>query len=309
MLLGLVAICMLLVYVFSVEIYRFVLFMYSLILRKVGLSSKRVEFKMKRHTFLHSDSLVTKCYRWVNDQIICLGLKKYQISVSGYLTYWIFISIVIALILGIYLAMSIVFICLLVVGLFGLFLLMTRLRVTAVLEDRESAVMNAMDMLISNIENGVQNSIILYVDSISPSIRPDFILFLTNLNRGYTFNESMLMLSDSLGSVFRDFSQKAIFFEELGDKAMKDIFEDITQINRLRRELRFSNKIAFNSLRTSFAVSTAIVVVYAVFTTLTDPVAYSILLGSWYGSLLIILDLFIIVGVLGYITSIRSSEL
>ena len=81
----------------------------------------------------------------------------------------------------------------------------------------------------------------------APSVREDFQAFIVNIqDRGYTFEDAMFILSDNLGLVFKDFAQKAIYFEAVGEREMVEIFADIVETNRLRRQLRDEN----NEVRT-----------------------------------------------------------
>ena len=65
----------------------------------------------------------------------------------------------------------------------------------------------------------------------------------------------MYILADNLGMVFQDFAQKAIYFEAVGEREMVEIFADITETNRLRRQLRDENNNAFVTLKSSFLIS------------------------------------------------------
>jgi hypothetical protein len=170
--------------------------------------------------------------------------------------------------------------------------------------------MDAMDLIIPELGNGVKNAITRYVDNFSPALQPDFKAFITNIDdRGYSFDEAMYILADSLGHIFKDFAQKAIFYEAAGEQDMLEIFTDLVETNRLRRELRMENEVIFSSLTASFAISTLIVAVYGGVQIATDEFFYNFFFGNDWGKVLFICMFIIVFGVLSYITTLKSKVL
>lgn len=189
-------------------------------------------------------------------------------------------------------------------------LIMTRVMVSERLEKREADIMNAVDLIVPEIGNGVKNAIVAYKDNFAPSVREDFAAFLINIqDRGYTFEDAMYILSDNLGSIFQDFAQKAIYFEAAGEKEMVDIFTDITETNRLRRQLRDENNAAFTSLRSSFIISVIMVVGYFIFLMITDEFSRHFFLQVTAGKFLLIGMVMLVFMVLAYIATIKSKQI
>ena len=87
---------------------------------------------------------------------------------------------------------------------------------------------------------------------------------------------------------------------------MLDIFSDITETNRLRRQLRDENKIIFANLKTSFMVSTLMTVGYFCFIMVTDDFSRNFFLVQPIGQLLLIIIILVIFLVLAYISTIKS---
>ena len=87
---------------------------------------------------------------------------------------------------------------------------------------------------------------------------------------------------------------------------MLDIFSDITETNRLRRQLRDENKGIFANLKTSFTVSSLMTVGYFCFLMFTDSFSRNFFLVEPYGQLLLIVIILVIFLVLAYISTIRS---
>ena len=138
-------------------------------------------------------------------------------------------------------------------------------------------------------------------------MREDIAAFVSNIqDRGYTFNDAMFLLADNLGNVFTDFAQKAIYYEAVGETEMLDIFTDITETNRLRRELRDENTTTFANLKSQFAISTMLVVGYFLFLMFTDDFSRNFFLHQTIGKFLLVVMIMIVFLVMAYISTIKS---
>lgn len=305
-----IAVAIFLIYFFSYQLQ--VLFAKGLkkFGEKVGVYSTSKEFTYQRYVYQHSSSPISKLYNWVNNQLVALGLKRLGVSVVGYLLFWAFIAFFIALGIDLITQMGFLFFPILYVVTFVCILVMTRVMVSERMEMREADVMNAVDLIVPEIKNGVKNAIVTYKDNFAPSVRDDFQAFITNVqDRGYSFEDAMYILADSLGLVFNDFAQKAIYFEAVGEKEMVDIFSDITETNRLRRQLRDENNNAFTSLKASFIVSTLMTFGYFIFLMFTDDYSRQFFLTQTVGKFLLIVMVIVVFAVLAYISTIKSKSI
>lgn len=297
------------VYFLSYTLQGIVVKISSTIGKKIGIYTSDKDYQLQRYIYQHSKSPLTKLYNWVNQQLIALGLKKQGVTPTGYLTFWGLAAVLLGTVIGIvtHLGLFTFFIWILC---FILMLMLTRVIVSERIEKRELDVMNAIDLIVPEAGSGIKNAIATYIDNFAPSVRDDFRAFLTNINeRGYSFEDAMYMLSDNLGTVFRDFAQKAIYYERVGEKEMLDIFSDITETNRLRRQLRDENTTAFNTLKVNFLVSTLLTAGYFVFLMMTDSFSRSFFLQSMPGKVLLVAIIMIVFSVLGYISTIKSRSI
>ena len=138
-------------------------------------------------------------------------------------------------------------------------------------------------------------------------VRDDFRMFIVNMqDRGYSFNDAMIVLADQLGDVFSDFAEKAIYYEAMGERDLLDIFTDIVETNRLRRQLREKNNRRFMQLKVTFIVSTLMTCAYFVFIITTDAFSRKFLLSLNVGNICLLVICIIIFGVLAFITTIKS---
>lgn len=277
---------------------------------KLGVFSVTKDYEIQRYIYQHNKSLLAKLYHWVNEQLIALGIKRQGVTVFGYLIFWGIIALIAGIALTILMRLNVLFMPFAFLMMYVVMLVMTRVTVSERIEQRESDIMNAVDLIVPEVKNGVKNAIVAYLDNFAPSVRGDFLQFITNIqDRGYTFEDAMFILSDNLGLVFKDFAQKAIYFEQIGDPNMYDIFTDISETNRLRRQIRDENNNAFATLRLTFVISTLMVAGYFAFLMVTDTFSRNFFLGKTAGKLLLLLMLGIIFFVLAYITTIKSSTI
>lgn len=274
---------------------------------KVGTYSATKEYYLQRYVYQHRRSLLSLLYTWVNEQLIALGLKRQGVTAFGYLLFWGILSVIIGTVLGFIFKLGVLTTVFFWGICFFCLLITTRVLVSGRMEKREADVMNAMDLIIPEVGNGVKNAILAYKDNFAPSLREDFSAFVSNIqDRGYTFADAMYILADNLGIIFLDFAQKAIYFEAIGEKDMLDIFTDLTETNRLRRQLRDENSATFANLKLNFVISTFMVVGYFMFLMVTDDFSRKFFLTSVPGKTLLIVILLVIFLVLSYITTIKS---
>jgi Flp pilus assembly protein TadB len=277
---------------------------------KIGVYSTSKEYAYQRYVYQHSSSPLSHLYNWVNNQLVALGLKRLGISVVGYLLFWATISFIIGIILTVVSGMGWAFFPMLFGMTFVVCLVMTRVMVSERMEMREADIMNAVDLIVPEVHNGVKNAIATYKDNFAPSVRDDFQAFLINIqDRGYTFDDAMYILADSLGLVFNDFAQKAIYFEAVGEHEMVEIFADITEQNRMRRQLRDENNNAFVSLKASFIASAGMTFAYFIFLMFTDDFSREFFLQNTVGKFLLLVIIGVVFAVLSYITTIKSKTI
>ena len=277
---------------------------------KIGVYSTSKEYAMQRYVYQHSSSLIAKLYNWVNNQLVALGLKRLGVSVVGYLLFWAVISFIISIVLNLLTQMGVLFFPFMFLMIFVITLVMTRVMVSERMEMREADVMNAIDLIVPEVHNGVKNAIVTYKDNFAPSVKDDFQAFIINIqDRGYTFEDAMYILADNLGLVFNDFAQKAIYFEAVGEREMVEIFADITETNRLRRQLRDENNNQFAGLKASFVVSAGMTFAYFIFLMFTDDFSRTFFLTNTIGKFLLLVIVGIVFAVLSYITTIKSQTI
>lgn len=305
-----ITICILLAIFFSARIQKAFARLGKYLGEKIGVHSATTEYSVQRYVYQHSNSIVAKYYNFINRQLIASGLKRNGVSVVGYTLFWLIISAIISIAVTLLLSLNFGLLLVLFIVSFAIFLVVSRATVASRLQAREEDVMNAEDTIIPTITDGVQNSIVMHIDNFKPSVRGAFQAFQSNIqDRGISFDAAMIMLTDELGPVFRNFANKAVYFEHIGDPSMRDIFEDVIETNRLRRQLRDENRQAFLDLKRDFGLSAIICGGYFIFIMITDSFSRGFYLQSTIGNLILIGFIAVIAGVYAYIATIQSRDI
>jgi len=298
------------VYFFSFQLQRVFFTGLTAFAKKLGVFSTSKELVLQRYIFLHKESPIAKLYLWINEQILALGIKKVGVTPFGFFMFWSLISVVMAFVLRAFMNLGITYLPFLFVLLLTGVLVSIRVFVSNRMERRESDILDAEDLLIPELGSGVVNAVVAHVDNLPSSVKADFKAFISNIqDRGLTFEDSMYILTDNLGMVFRDFAQKAIHFEKQGDNKILEIFADIVESNRLRRDLRYRNAEKFTNMRTSFVVSVGMTIGYALFVLATDEFSRYFFLTLTVGKILLIVMVCVVFFVLSYQATIRSRAL
>ena len=274
-----------------------------------GKTLKNLQVSFSITAQLNKYSFAYKIYHFFDELIINLDMKKDNVTVTGLLVFIISLSLAGGIVLayfmssfGLLIPITAAFVYLIVV----LFRFMGLMQY----EQREAEIMDAVDLLVSDIRGGIYNAVLKYKDSFHPNVRPYFFNFIDDIqNKGYSFKQAMGILNDKLGPNFTDFAQKAVLYEDKADETMEDIFSSIIETNRQRRTLRYINNVKFADLRTQFIVSFILIIGYGVFSALFDPFILRFLTQNYFGKCMLIGDIVIVAFVLSYLASIKAKSL
>lgn len=277
--------------------------------KKIGRGVNIANKQFKRTAFLNQERLLFKIYRYFDDIIVNSNLTKDGVTVMGLLIFIGFLSLLITVGITLFFNLGGLAIISFVV-VFVFITVMFRFNSLAKIEHREAIIMDAVDLMVSDVKGGVFNAIVRYMDSFHPDIRPYFLECVDNVrNRGLGFKQSMLILNDRLGYSFSDFCQKAIIYEEKADDTLDDLFSTILERNRQRRLLRSRNNIAFRAIMTTLEVSYVAIGAFAIFTLATEPTIFDFIVNNPVGKLMILADILLLAVVMGYLSGLRAKSL
>lgn len=272
----------------------------------VGTHVKTVNKKFKRAAELDIKSFTFWVYRYFDEILVNTGLHRSGVSVAGLIFFILVCSVISTLVAMFAFNLNILAIPALIVFVFLYITLFRYISLTRV-EKNEEVIMDAIDLLVSDVKGGIFNGIIKYKDSFHESVRPFFIECIDNVqNKGYSFEAAMEILTDQLGYSFSDFAAKAVYYEANRQEGTEGIFGAIIELNRQRRILRRENAEQFNSIKMSLLISFIAIGCFAVYTTLTEPSIRAILIDSVLGRLMLIADVFLIALVFSRLTAIRA---
>lgn len=281
----------------------------GLFYKLVGRHLYGLNQRVTRTANLNRQSVYYKWYKYFDDMILNLDLAKDGVTVVGLVTFMLSMSLGVAVVFGFLFNMFL----LLPIStgvVFYLIVVIFRLMSLIKYERREADIMDAVDLLVSDIKGGVYNAIVRYQNSFNPNIREYFLEFVDDVqNKGFNFKQAMLILNGKLGHNFTDFAHKAILYEGKADKDMSEIFSSIIETNRQRRTLRHVNAIAFNKLRTDLIICLVLIFGYVIFAISMDSYLFDLVAHNMYGKIMVIGDIGAIAWVLMYITSIKSESL
>ena len=235
----------------------------------VGSHMRVMNKKFKRTAELNIHSVRYTIYRYFDSIIVNTGMHREGVTVAGLMMFLAVLSILSTIVCLFVFDLQFLAIPALVV-FFMLYLILFRYASLTRVEHNEEVIMDAIDLLVSDVKSGIFNSIIKYKDSFDPSIQKFFIECIDNVqNKGYSFSAAMDILTDQLGYSFADFASKAIYFESKREEGSEGIFGAIIELNRQRRILRRENAIAFRTIKTNLIVSFIAIFLFALYTGFT----------------------------------------
>lgn len=277
--------------------------------KKFGASFRTADKKFRRSAFLNTESVSYKIYRFFDDIIVNLNLQRNGVTVFGLLLFMGLVSLLLTLLVGIMFQFGLALSIPMFIASFVAVIVVFRFNSLSHKEKFETEIMDAVDLLVSDVKGGIHNAIVRYIESIHPDIRPYFIEFVDNTNtKGLSFKAAMIILNDRLGPTFSDFAHKAIMYEEKADAEFDDIFSAILEVNRHKRILRAKNNLAFQQLMVTFMVTFGMVAGFAVYITLTEDMVRYFLINNIFGKFMLIGDFVIFIIVMGYLTSLKAKS-
>ena len=281
----------------------------NFIVKTFGSKFRLAEKKFKRKANLKGRGPFYFLYKVFNNIIINLNLQKSGVTVFGLVLFMIITSIALAIFIGlIFNFEAVLMLPMVIVSFAGVFVVM-QFKALGQKEKYECQIMDAVDLLVSDVKGGIHNAIVRYMQSFHPDIRPYFKEFIENVNtKGLSFKSAMIILNDRLGITFSDFAHKAIIYEEKADAEFDDIFSSILEVNRHKRILRAKNNAAFSQIIMTFVVTFVAVAGYAVYIAITEPYVGNFLSHEIFGKILIIADFLIFVVIMGYLTYLKSKS-
>lgn len=287
------------------------------IIRKiVSLSGKTINSKEQKY---HRDLAVgkinektkrVKIYRFLNDLIIDLGVKKKGATPYEFLAFILVLSLLIALVFCELLFQS----TLMAVLMFPIFFtaIMCGLYTKANMAHdlRIEAVIESENIISNNIKDGVVVAVRNSLDLMPAKIRGEFRDFLDNIeHKNLHIRTALLELNNNLGSISDDFIKKCIVFEMEEEHGIAGMFRDVVEINNIKSEMRNEMKRKFEEISMQFVIGAVMIFIFLGGVLAIYPDVRSFYFTSTIGRLILAGDMLILIGEFVYITALKAKEL
>lgn len=287
------------------------------IVRKiVSLSGKTINNQEQKY---HRDITIGKInektkrvqiYRFLNDLIIDLNLKKRGATPYEFLAFVLVSSFVISisfckLIFNSFF-MGFVMFPILFIGM------MCTLYTKANMEHdlRIEAVIESENIISNNIKDGVVVAVRNSLELMPAKVRGEYRDFLDNIeHKNLHVRTALLELNNNLGSISDDFIKKCIVFEMEEEHGIAGMFRDVVEINNIKTEMRIEMKRKFEEISTQFIIGAMMIFVF-----LGGVIAIYEDIRNFYftttpGRIILAVDILIMILEFVYITYLKAKEL
>lgn len=299
--------------VLKLDVYGAIVKILDSIVYRIGLFISNKETKLKRELEigkLNDKNKTVKLYRFMNDLIIDLGIKRLGVTPYSFT----FLVLLGSLILS-------VVVCKAAFGNLTLSIIVYPIITVAVVcvlytkanmahDLRIEAVIEAENIIANSIKDGVVVSIRNSIDLIPEMVRAEFRDFLDNIeHKNYHIRTALLELNNNIGSIADDFIKKCIEFETQEEHGIVGMFRDVVELNNVKTELRTEMKRSFEKIFGDFVIGALMIFVFLGGTlVLFDNVA-NFYFNNIVGQIIIIIDVLIVIGEFVFITYLRAKEL
>lgn len=282
----------------------------------VSLSGKSIYNREQRY---HRDLAVGKVnekqkrvqiYRFMNDLIIDLGLKKRGATPYEFLTFIILISLLVSLIGCQLLLDSVIMGFIMYPIVFAAILCGFYTKANLAHDTRIEAVIESENIISNNIKDGVVVAVRNSIDLMPIVVRPEFRDFLDNIeHKNYHIRTALLELNNNLGSISDEFIKKCIVFEMEEEHGIAGMFKDVVEINNIKTELRSDMKRKFEEVVGEFVLGSLMIFAFLVGILYIYPDVRQWYFTNIIGNIILGLDFLLLIGEFVYITYLRAREL
>lgn len=299
--------------VFHINIWTTVAQLCSFLGRFIGRGVQRKEKSYNRSREIGKFTEKTnkvKLYRFLNDLIIDLGLKKKGATPYTFLfvvvTSSLFMSILGCRILFDSFVLGILTFPIMIV--FVLCVCYTKANIEH--DTRIEAVMMAENIIANAIADGVVVAVRENINMMHPSVRNIYADFVDDVEQRNTYIKTALEdLQNNLGSISCDFIRKCIVFELEEEHGISGMFKDIVEINNIKMRLRNIMKRKFEEVVFEFIVCSIMIGVFLFGVIALYPYIADFYFHKLIGQIVLSLDLLLFVAEFVFITYLRAREI
>lgn len=303
-----------LVYVFGINVLKLITDTLASIGNLIGVSVKRREDSYARDIAIgkiNKEHRRHKTYRFMNDLIIDLDIKKRGITPYSF----IIIIIAVSLVVDIY-ATQLLFSGNIIMGIIlfpvslALIVCVAYTKANMAHNARISAVIEAENIISNSIADGVVLAVKNNIDLLPKQVKVAYEDFVLNVEkRNIHVKPALNELNNQLGSMSDDFIKKCIQFElEEADGSVL-IFQEVVELNNLKNDLRIKMKYSIDAVTYQIVISAAMIFAFLGGVIAIFDVVRNFYFNTIAGQIILMLDILILVGESVYITYLRAREL
>lgn len=309
----LVLVFLVLLYMFNFNIGKEALKLITYIGHKLGYIVHKREKRYQRDVKvgkLDAKRRSVKIYRFLNDLIIDLELKKKGSTPYSFLCLVIIASMLISLVLTQTLFANIFMTIVFAPIVFAFIMCVLYTKANIAHDARIEGVIEAENIISNNIKGGVVPAVRNSIDMIPKIVRTEFRDFLDNVEqKNYHISTALMELNNNLGSIADDFIKKCIEFETSEEHGISGMFRDVVEINNVKMEMRMIMKRKFEEVTTQFITGTLMIFVFLGGTIALLDVVRKFYFTTLAGQLIICADILILVGEFVFITYLRAQDM
>lgn len=282
---------------------------YRVALKSVIERNYRKEQRLRRNLTLTSTKDSLKKFTKYDDVLTAFGLKQQGVTVTGFKFGLRVLYVCATLIILVTLQLKLIFFLAVYPIVAKLIFTIIRMGSSSFKDRRERAIMDAIDIIVSDIDAGIEVAIRQYIDVFDKSVRDEFLTFINNVDHNMSFGEAMDILNISLGTTFTDFAEKAKVYEVEERDGTKEMFAETVEVNSIKRDLKFKQDSKFAEFKLTFYVSLCLVGGFFIMTVVAQETVRFFFFGTLVGKMLILIDVLLITFVISYLDIIKSTEL
>ena len=308
-----IILCILLVKVLHIDLVQLG---FKIIKKIVSISGKTINAKEQRY---HRDLAVgkinektrkVKIYRFLNDLIIDLGLKKKGATPYEFLAFIIVATLLITLIFCELVFESMLMAIFMFPIFFIAFICGLYTKANIEHDQRIEAVIESENTISNNIKDGVVVAVRNAIDLMPSRVRGEFRDFLDNIeHKNMHIRTALLELNNNLGSVSDDFIKKCIVFEMEEEHGIAGMFRDVVEINNIKSELRNEMKRKFEEVSLQFVIGATMIFMFLGGVLIIYPDIRDFYFQTVIGRVIIGIDMLLLIAEFVYITALRAKEL
>jgi hypothetical protein len=289
---------------------KFVLFILGGLGKKIAEKEKRYNRDLEVGKIDYKTKKVI-IYRFYNELIIDLGIKKKGCTPYEFMWFTIAMAILLGIMTSefVFQKDNIFFISILSVISFIAEMSFLYTKANIAHDKRIDAVIESENVICNDITKGVVVGVRNSLPLMPEIVREEFKVFLDNVeNKNYHIKTALQELNNNLGSIADEFIKQCIVFELEEEHGIAGMFQDIVAVNNIKTELRNSAKRKYEETMNQFLMGAGMVMLFLGGSIAIYPELSEFYLHNSIGQVLLCCDFLILLLEYVYITKMKAKK-